>query len=124
MLIDRSYKIWMSIAVHRRRIYELRVFRRETLVWIKFLKRFSTELSRPTIPNSNACNCTSSHGTLLFWIGLVIRDHLLALQAAICFDKSSTADLRAKTAIPLAVVNKLTNHASSWEADLLTAFFR
>ena len=124
MLIDRSFKIWMPIAVHRWRIYELRVFRRETLVWIKFLKRFSTELSRPSIPNSSACNCNSSHETLLFWIDLVIRDHLLALQVAICFDKSSTADLRAETEIPLAVVNKLTNQVSSSEVDLLTAFFK
>jgi hypothetical protein len=121
----------MPITAHQWGIiYKLRVLRRETLVWIKLLKSFSTELSRLTIPNSSACNCTSSQETLLFCIDLVISDHLLAPQVAICFARSSTADLRTETLIPLAVVNKPTSHASSWDDDdeevedlLLAAFF-
>jgi hypothetical protein len=44
---------------------------------------------------------------------LEIRDHLVELQVAICFDKSSTADLRSETVIPLAAVNEPTDHSSS-----------
>uniref|UniRef100_A0A0E0ENT0 Uncharacterized protein n=2 Tax=Oryza meridionalis TaxID=40149 RepID=A0A0E0ENT0_9ORYZ len=119
-----SYKSWMPIALRQWSIYELRVFRREALVWINLLNRFSAPLSRPTMPNSNACNCTSSHETLAFWNDLDIRDHLLGLQVEICFDRSSRADFRTEAVIPLAVVNRLTSLPSSSEVDLLLAFFR
>nr|TKW11680.1 hypothetical protein SEVIR_6G248601v2 [Setaria viridis] len=49
-----------------RGIYELRVFRRETLHWINLLNRRSTPLSRSPILHSNAFNCSSSHTTFLF----------------------------------------------------------
>uniref|UniRef100_A0A0E0ENS6 Uncharacterized protein n=2 Tax=Oryza meridionalis TaxID=40149 RepID=A0A0E0ENS6_9ORYZ len=113
-----SYKSWMPIALRQWSIYELRVFRREALVWINLLNRFSAPLSRPTMPNSNACNCTSSHETLAFWNDLDIRDHLLGLQVEICFDRSSRADFRTEAVIPLAVVNRLTSLPSSSEVML------
>uniref|UniRef100_A0A0E0LXR9 Uncharacterized protein n=1 Tax=Oryza punctata TaxID=4537 RepID=A0A0E0LXR9_ORYPU len=116
-IMTMSYKSWMPIALRQWSIYELRVFRREALVWINLLNRFSAPLSRPTMPNSSACNCTSSHETFAFWNDLEIRDHLLGLQVGICFDKSSSADFRTEAVIPLAVVNRLTSLPSSSESS-------
>ncbi|WVZ91738.1 hypothetical protein U9M48_037869 [Paspalum notatum var. saurae] len=73
-------------------IYKLRVLRRETLLWINFLNKVSTPLSRSIMTNSISSNC-SSQTTLLFWNALETRDHFLELEMAICFERRLLVDL-------------------------------
>ncbi|KAF2920865.1 hypothetical protein DAI22_08g244700 [Oryza sativa Japonica Group] len=56
--------------------------------------------------NSNTCNCSSWHVTLVFWNAL--RDHLLELGTAICFDRRCKVDSSTEKVISLASAISLT----------------
>ena len=86
-------------------IYELRVFRRETLHWINLLNRSSALLSRSLILHSNACNCSSSHTNFPFWNVLEIIDHL---GISNCFDKRHDVDSNSKVVMILASSSTFT----------------
>ena len=86
-------------------IYELRVFRRETLHWINLLNRSSALLSRSLILHSNACNCSSSHTNFPFWNVLEIIDHL---GISNCFDNRHDVDSSSKVVMILASSNTFT----------------
>uniref|UniRef100_K3YXW2 Uncharacterized protein n=1 Tax=Setaria italica TaxID=4555 RepID=K3YXW2_SETIT len=90
------------------------VLRRETLLWINFLNKVSTPLSRSTITNSISCKCSSSHVTLLLWKVLDKRDHLLELGVTICFDRRYGKDSSMEIPISLASANCLTTLQLSW----------
>ncbi|WVZ95358.1 hypothetical protein U9M48_041136 [Paspalum notatum var. saurae] len=67
----------------------------------------STPLSRSTMSNSNPCNCSSSHTTLLLWNVLETRDHLLELGTTICFVKRCDDASSMEMTISLASDNSL-----------------
>ncbi|WVZ95360.1 hypothetical protein U9M48_041136 [Paspalum notatum var. saurae] len=104
--------------IHMLQSVMLREFRRETLLWINVLNKASTPLSRSTMSNSNPCNCSSSHTTLLLWNVLETRDHLLELGTTICFVKRCDDASNMEMTISLASENSLMTLQFSWSAAM------
>lgn len=101
-----SPKNQMPIRVTRLlEIYELRMFRRETLLWINLRNRCPTPFSRSPILQPRSCNCSSQTITFFLWNVLETSD---CLGTSICFDKRCTVDSSRETVISLALVNSLT----------------
>ncbi|WVZ65917.1 hypothetical protein U9M48_015205 [Paspalum notatum var. saurae] len=110
-----------SNGVYQAMVSRVRTFRRETLLWISILNKVSTLPSKWEMPSSISCNC-SSHTTLLFWNVLEMRDHLLELGIAICFNKSCDEDSSIKTAVSLASDIILIKLHCGLRVDLLELF--
>ncbi|WVZ91741.1 LOW QUALITY PROTEIN: hypothetical protein U9M48_037871 [Paspalum notatum var. saurae] len=104
-------------------LYKVRVFRRETLLWISVLNKAATPLSTSAMSNSNTCNCSSLHSVFFFWNALDTSNHLLALGIAICFERRCDVDSSIDTTISLASANNVTTlHPSMPEVALLLIF--